>query len=176
MPKTLGRASVFLALSVISLAALWLVFLFFSPVDIAIPRMSARLAEGQAEELRTAVRTPIVPVVAAVQVMLCVLVRTGLNSVRIFLTMTAVFAALAALMSSVAKLLGYLDFTERAAVLGGHVHFTGWGIAAFVVEMLSFVSTVIGLLLLYRPASNAYIKHVRLLRFHARSEAWPRER
>jgi hypothetical protein len=161
MPKSLRSAAVVLARSVLSLAAMWLVLVFFSPWDIAILRMPER---------QTGARTPIVPVVAVVQVMLCVLVRTGSSSVRIFLTMTSVFAAVLALVSSAIELLEYRDFAERAAVLGGQVQLSGWGISAILIELLSFVATVIGLLLLYRPTSNAYIKHVSRLRSDARSE------
>jgi hypothetical protein len=165
MPRSLSRASVLLVLTALVWAAARLGSMLFPPLDIAIPRMSERLAEGQ----QTWSGIPTVLIVAVMHVLLCVLVKTGLNLIRVVLTMTSVFIGLTALLSVVFLLLNYGDFTERAAVLGGQVHLTGWGIFVIAIEALAVVSTVIGLLLLYRPTSNAYIRLVRQLRSEAQS-------
>ncbi|WP_103355845.1 hypothetical protein [Amycolatopsis sp. CA-128772] len=47
---------------------------------------------------------------------------------------------------------------------GRQVQLTGVAVSVIVVEVVGFVSTVIGLVLLYLPASNAYVEGVRALR------------
>ena len=165
MPKTLRCASVILALSGLWLAALWLIALVFLPLDGTIPQTSRRLAEEQQTGLRVS------PLLAAafVHLILCVLVRTGLRSVRVVLTITSVVIGLVALLSMVFSVLEYQDLAERAAVRGRQVQLTGVTVSVIVVEVLGFVSTVIGLVLLYLPASNAYIAGVRSLRSRSRT-------
>ena len=166
MPKTLNGASVTLALSGLCLVAFWLVSALLPPSsETVILWMPERLAE----EPRMGARIPVLVIVAAVQAMLCVVVRTGSNPVRVVLAMTSAVTGSGALLAVVFFLLDYLDLTERAALLGGQVRLQGWGMIAIAVAVLAFVSTVIGLLLLYWPTTNAYIRHVRRLRAQARS-------
>ncbi|KDN21832.1 hypothetical protein [Amycolatopsis rifamycinica] len=164
MPKTLRRASVILALSGLWLAAVWLIALFFLPLDETIPQTSGRVAEEQ----RTGLRVSPLLAAAFVHWILCVLVRTGLRSVRVVLTITSVVLGLVALLSTAFSVLEYQDLIERAAGRGRQMPLTGVTVSVIVVEVLGFVSTVIGVVLLYLPASNAYIEGVRSRRSRSR--------
>jgi hypothetical protein len=161
MPRTLGWASANLALTALAWAAVRLLSVLFPSWDITSSRVVVQ--QPAWSEIR------LLLVVGIVQVVLCVLVRTGLKSVRVALTITAVLIGLTASASVVFIPLEYQDFAERATVLGGHVRFTAWGIAVIAIEALAVVSTVIGLFLLYRPSSNAYFGHRRRLGTEARS-------
>jgi hypothetical protein len=165
MPGTLRWASVVLALTAPTCAALRLLSAWFPLLDITSLRI---VVQRQAwSEIR------VLLVVAIAQVALCVLVRIGLKSVRVALTITSVLIGLVASLTVVFLLVEYNDFTQRVAVLGAHVRFTGWGIATVTIEALAVVSTVMGLFLLYRPSSNAYFAHVRELRSAARPSKFP---
>jgi UPF0716 family protein affecting phage T7 exclusion len=165
MPKILRRASITLALSALWMPAVWLIALFFVPLDETIPQASERLADEQ----QTGLPVSVFLVVVFVHLILCALVRTGLNSVRVVLTITSVFLGLVALLATVFAVLEYQDLVERAAVRGRQTHLTGESVSVMVIEVLGFVSTMVGLALMYAPASNAYLKRVRHLRSSARS-------
>jgi len=112
MPRTLRWASVVLALIALTCAAVRLLSALFPLLDITRPRIVVQ--QQASSDIR------VLLVVAIVQVALCVLVRTGLKSVRVALTITSVLLGVGVSLAVVLILLEYKDFAERANELAVH--------------------------------------------------------
>ena len=103
-------------------------------------------------------------ILAILQLVLCTLARAGRGSARVGLTLTASCLGVATLLVGISALVEYADKTEWAERVGGEVQFTGAGIVGLVISGLSAVLTVIGIVLLFLPKTNAYFAEVRRLR------------
>ncbi|QFU86282.1 hypothetical protein [Amycolatopsis sp. YIM 10] len=156
MPKTLRWATV--CLSVVAVACIVVVVLgvFAGPAD---PTEIERSESGGSG---TAVIAGLIT--AIVQLVLCTFVRAGRGSARVLLTLTAACIGVMLLLAGVSALVEYADQSDWAARVGGVVEWTGAGIASLVLSGLAAIFTVVGIVLLYLPSTNAYFAEVRRLR------------
>ncbi|EMD30090.1 hypothetical protein [Amycolatopsis azurea] len=160
MPKTLKRATTVLALAALT----WMIT---SGLLSFLAAAQAEIPEGVSRFRQEDSGPPVIIwflVLGVVQMALCVVTRAGRNWARVALTVSAIFVSLILLTTVIAAVAGYLDATERAAVLGGEVRMSGLGITLIAIDVLVLLGTVIGIVGLYRRPVNAYFAEIRRAR------------
>ncbi|MGC7097140.1 hypothetical protein ACPZ19_20910 [Amycolatopsis lurida] len=158
MPKTLKWATV--CLSVVAVACIVVVVLgvFAGPAD------PSEIRSGRSESGGSGTAVVAGLITAIVQLVLCTFARAGRGSARVLLTLTAACIGVTLLLAGVSALVEYADQSDWAERVGGVVEWTGAGIASLVLSGLAAIFTVVGIVLLYLPSTNAYFAEVRRLR------------
>ncbi|WP_410601738.1 hypothetical protein [Amycolatopsis sp. lyj-90] len=154
MPKTLKRATTVLALAALT----WMITSGLLSILAAAQAVDGSRFRPEDSD------SPVIVwflVLGVVQMALCVVTRAGRNWARVAVTVSAGFVSLIVLITVIAAVVGYLDATEHATVVGGEVQVSGLGIVLVVIDVVVLAGTVLGIAGLYRSSVNAYFAEIR---------------